>query len=43
MMKDIEQAIEAILKADKGTVRIEASDHKIVYIEQTIGKVISKK
>jgi len=42
LLTDVEQAIEAILKADKGTARIEAKDHKIVYVEHTTGKVISK-
>jgi len=43
MLTDVQQAIEAILKADKGTLRVEAKDHKIVYVEHTIGKVISNK
>jgi hypothetical protein len=43
MLSQIEKAVEAILKADKGMVRIEASDHKIVYVEKTEGTVIGKK
>jgi len=43
MLSDVQIALDAILKADKGTLRVEAKDHKIVYVEHTIGKAISKK
>jgi hypothetical protein len=42
VLTDVQQALDLILKADKGQLRIEAKDHKIVYIEHTIGKVISR-
>lgn len=42
MLSDVQQAIDDALRADKGQIRIEVKDHKIVYVEHTIGKVISK-
>jgi hypothetical protein len=43
MLTDVQVALDAILKAEKGQLRVEAKDHKIVYVEHTIGKVISNK
>jgi len=43
VLSDVQLALDAILKAQKGTLRIEAKDHRIVYVEYTMGKVISAK